>query len=71
VKDAAATAFNLSPVSPIDADFSDEISETTNDMVALAPVTPNEADFASDDETMNASALAPVTPPVAVFSDGI
>jgi hypothetical protein len=71
VNDAAATAFNLSPVSPIEADFSDEISETTNDMITLAPVTPNEADFASDDETINVSVLAPVTPSVADFSDGI
>ena len=69
--DATVTAFILSPVSPIEADFSDEISETTINIITLAPVTPFEADFASDDETMNASVLAPVTPSVADFSEGI
>ena len=67
----ATIAFNLSPVSPIEADFSDAISETTIDITTLAPVTPGEADFASDDETINVSALAPVTPTVADFSVGI
>jgi hypothetical protein len=71
MNDAVVTAFNLSPVSPVEADFSDAIEETTIDMITLAPVTPGEADFASDDETTNVSVLAPVTPSVADFSDGI
>jgi hypothetical protein len=71
VNDATAIAFNLSPVSPIEADFSDAIPETTINITTLAPVTPFEADFTSDDETTNASVLAPVTPSVADFSDGI
>ena len=69
--DATAIAFILAPVSPIEADFSDAISETIIDITALAPVTPSEADFTSEDETINLSALAPVTPSVADFSDGI
>ena len=69
--DATFAAFNLAPVSPIEADFSDEISETTIDIITLAPVTPSEADFSSDDETTNDSVFAPVTPSVADFSDGI
>jgi hypothetical protein len=69
--DATVIAFNLAPVSPIEADFTDEIPEATIDITTLAPVTPGEADFASDDETTNASVLAPVTPSVADFSDGI
>jgi hypothetical protein len=71
MNDATVSAFNLAPVSPIEADFSDAISETTIDITTLAPVTPIEADFASDDETTNASVFAPVTPSVADFSDGI
>jgi hypothetical protein len=71
VNDATATAFILAPVSPIEADFSDAISETTIDITTLAPVTPIEADFTSDDDTTNVSFLAPVTPSVADFSDGI
>jgi len=71
VNDANPTAFILAPISPIEADFSDAILETTIDITTLAPVTPIEADFASDDETTNVSALAPVTPSVADFSDGI
>ena len=71
VTDANAPAFILAPVSPIEADFSDAISETTIDITTLAPVTPVEADFTSDDETTNVSVLAPVTPSVADFSDGI
>ena len=67
----AGVAFNLAPVSPIEADFSDEIPETTINMITLAPVTPYEADFASDDETTNTSVLAPVAPSAADFSDGI
>ena len=71
VNDATASAFILAPVSPIEADFSDAISETTIDIFTLAPVTPIEADFASDEDTTNVSALAPVTPSAADFSDGI
>ena len=71
VSDATATAFNLAPVSPIEADFSDAIPETTIDITTLAPVTPFVADFASDDDTTNASVFAPVTPSAADFSDGI
>ncbi len=71
VNDATAAAFILAPVTPIEADFSDAISEITIDITALAPVTPSEADFTSNDETTNVSGLAPVTPSVADFSDGI
>ncbi len=71
VNDATVAAFILAPVTPIEADFSDAISEITIDITALAPVTPSEADFASNDETTNVSGLAPVTPSVADFSDGI
>ena len=46
-------------------------TETTIDIATLAPVTPIEADFASDDDTTNARVFAPVTPSVADFSDGI
>ena len=67
---ATANAFILAPVSPMEADFSDAVSETTIDITTLAPVTPSEADFASDDEITNVSVLAPVTPSVADFSDG-
>jgi hypothetical protein len=71
ITDATAVAFILAPVSPVEADFSDAIPETTIDIITLAPVTPSEADFSSDDETTNVSVLAPVTPSVADFSDGI
>jgi hypothetical protein len=71
VNDATASAFILAPVSPIEADFSDAISETTINITTLAPVTPIEADFASDDETTNVSAFSPITPSVVDFSDGI
>ena len=62
---------NLAPLAPVEADFSDAVSETTIDIAALAPVTPGEADFTSDDEPFNAGPLATVTPSVADFSDGI
>ena len=71
VNDATVAAFILAPTTPIEADFSDFITETTIDITALAPVIPSEADFTSEDETINFSALAPVTPSVADFSDGI
>ena len=71
VNDVTEFAIILAPVSPVEADFSDAISETTIDNVLLAPVTPSEADFVSDDETTNVSIFAPVTPSVADFSDGI
>ena len=71
VNDATTSAFILAPVSPIEADFSDAISETTIDITTLAPVTRIEADFATDDETTNVSVLAPVTPSGVDFSDGI
>ena len=71
MNDATAIAFILAPVSPIEADFSDAIPETTIDNITLAPVTPFEADFVTDDDTTNVSVFAPVTPSVADFSDGI
>jgi hypothetical protein len=71
VNEATIAAFILAPVSPIEADFSDAISETTIDITTLAPVTPIEADFASDDDTTTVSVIAPVTPSAADFSDGI
>ena len=69
--DATVTIIIHGPSTPIEADFSDTIPETTIDITTLAPVTPCEADFTSVDETINVSALAPVTPSVADFSDGI
>ncbi len=44
---------------------------TNIDNFTLAPVTPSEADFVTDDETTNAGVFTPVTPSVADFSDGI
>jgi len=71
MNDAAPIAFIFGPVTPVEADFSDAVSENMTDFSALAPVTPGEADFISEDLTFNASAFAPVTPSAADFSDGI
>jgi hypothetical protein len=69
--DAAANIVNLTPTTPMEADFYDAVTESTIDIIPLAPVTPGVADFAADDETTNVSVFAPVTPSVADFSDGI
>ena len=70
---------SLAPSTPAEATFEDvnELNATafvpapTINITTLAPVTPIEADFASDDDTTTAGVLAPVTPSVADFSDGI
>ena len=69
--DATFSVFVLAPITPVEADFTDVVTESTINIATLSPVTPAEADFASDDETTNAGVLAPVTPSVADFSDGI
>ena len=59
----------LSPVTPIEADFSDVVPEKNLDLTILTPVTPVEADFNDNIDTLtfNLNALAPATPAEADF----
>jgi hypothetical protein len=66
--DATAT-YNLAPVTPNEADFSDAAPEPTIDYSVLAPVTPGEADFTDDEIPTNNVNLALVTPAVADFTE--
>ena len=78
-KPAAEKAFstkdiqNLAPVTPVEADFNDDVTNLTFDIIALAPTTPCEADFNDDvtNLTFDTIALAPTTPNEADFSDSL
>jgi hypothetical protein len=64
----------LAPVTPADADFSDEAPASETSILNLAPITPREADF--DDATTAVTLtsiieLAPVTPATADFEDHV
>jgi hypothetical protein len=64
--------FELAPVAPRVADFTDGAPAAEINSLILAPETPKEADFEDDQVTINTSAnqgLPPVTPPVADFED--
>lgn len=64
---------NLSPATPVEADFYDADINLTFDIIALAPATPVKADFNDDiiDLTIDFLALAPTTPAEADFSDSL
>ncbi|MCX6245409.1 MAG: hypothetical protein NTU98_12010 [Bacteroidetes bacterium] len=65
---------SLAPVTPTRADFDDPVPEKAPAMVCIAPETPKEATFTSEDSSPSESpeflkALAPSTPPEADFND--
>ncbi len=63
---------NLTPVTPIVADFSDGAPATEFNFFKLAPVTPKEADFEDESDMKNSVSihnLAPATPRYAEFEE--
>jgi hypothetical protein len=64
---------NFAPVTPVEADFNNDYTNPTFDIIALAPTTPIEADFNDDviDLNFDTRALAPTTPAEADFSDSL
>jgi hypothetical protein len=66
---SASWCVSVAPSTPSEATF-EEMMEST--ALNLGPVTPAEADFASEEsQTVNVNTLIPVTPTAADFSDGI